>query len=85
MSPKEVGDLRGKSPLEVPRGRNPVDFLSQRADSLTQRGADLKKLADDWRPLYQPLTPDQKRRSAVREMRNSVERRRTLEEEGEEE
>src|SRR6516165_8785355 len=88
---KEVGELRGKSPLEVLRDRNPVDFLSQRADALTQRGADLKKLADAWRPLYQTLTPDQKRRLAhlaivaLREMRNPVERRRILEEEGEEE
>ena len=88
---KEVGDLRGKSPLEVPRGRNPADFLSQRADALTQRGADLKKLADAWRPLYQTLTPDQKRRLAhlaivaLREMRNPVERRRILEEEGDDE
>ena len=87
---KEVGELRGKSPLEVLRDRNPVDFLSQRADALTQRGADLKKLADAWRPLYQTLTTDQKRRLAhlaivaLREMRNPVERRRILEEEGEE-
>jgi hypothetical protein len=28
---KEVGELRGKSPLEVLRDRSPVDFLSQRA------------------------------------------------------
>jgi hypothetical protein len=37
------------SPIEALRDRNPVDFLSQRADALTQRGADLKKLADAWR------------------------------------
>jgi hypothetical protein len=78
----------GKSPLEVLRDRNPVDFLSKRADTSTQRGADLKKLADTWRPLNQTLTPDQKRRLvhlaivALREVRNPVERRRILAEEG---
>src|SRR6516164_9073866 len=88
---KEVGDLRGKSPLEVLRDRNPVDFLSQRADALTQRGANLKKLADAWRPLYQTLTPEQKRRMAalaivtLRELRNATERRRIQAEEDEDE
>jgi hypothetical protein len=49
---------------------------------LTQRGADLKKLADAWQPLYQTLTPEQKRRlgfvavSALRELRDGVEERR---------
>jgi hypothetical protein len=44
------------------RDRNPVEFLQRRAEALTQRGADLKKLADAWQPLYQTLTADQKRR-----------------------
>ena len=88
---KEAAELRDRSPLEVLRDRNPVDFLDQRANSLSQRGADLKKLADAWRPLYQTLTPDQKRRMAhlamitLREMRNGVERRRVLAEEDEDE
>jgi hypothetical protein len=49
---------------------------------LTQRGADLKKLADAWQPLYQTFTPEQKRRlgfvavSALRELRDGVEERR---------
>ena len=46
------------------RERNPIDFLHRRADTLAQRAADLKKLADAWEPLYQTLTPDQKRRMA---------------------
>ena len=47
-----------------------------------QRAADLKKLADAWQPLYQTLSPDQKRRMglltivALREMRDAVEQRR---------
>jgi hypothetical protein len=64
------------------RERNPVDFLHRRADALAQRSADLKRLADAWQPLYQTLSPDQKRRMAlltvftIREMRNAVEERR---------
>jgi hypothetical protein len=49
---------------------------------LAQRSADLKRLADAWQPLYQTLSPDQRRRMAlltvftIREMRNAVEERR---------
>jgi Spy/CpxP family protein refolding chaperone len=56
-----LGELRDGG-LEAVRDRNPVDFLHQRADDLAQRAADLKRLADAWQPLYQTLTPDQKRR-----------------------
>jgi hypothetical protein len=88
---KEAAELRDRSPIENLRDRNPVDFLTQRADALTQRGADLKKLADAWRPLYQTLTPEQKRRMAalaivtLRELRNATERRRIQAEEDEDE
>ena len=88
---KEAAELRDRSPIENLRDRNPVDFLSQRADALAQRGADLKKLADAWRPLYQTLNPEQKRRmaalaiSTLREMRNATERRRIQAEEDEDE
>jgi hypothetical protein len=74
-----LGELRDKSPL---RDRNPVEFLHRRADVLAQRAADLKKLADAWQPLYQTLSPDQRKRMAVltifvlREMRNGLEQRR---------
>jgi len=56
-----IGELRDGG-LEAVRDRNPIDFLHRRADALAQRAADLKKLADAWQPLYQTLTPDQKRR-----------------------
>jgi hypothetical protein len=88
---KEAAELRDRSPLEILRDRNPVDFLDRRASALSERATDIKKLADAWRPLYQTLTPDQKRRMAhlamitLREMRNGVERRRVLAEEDEDE
>jgi hypothetical protein len=77
-----VAELRERGPIEVLRERNPVDFLHRRADALAQRSADLKRLADAWQPLYQTLSPDQKRRMAlltvftIREMRNAMEERR---------
>ena len=79
---KEADELRGRSRLEILRDRNPIEFLNRRADALAQRAADLKKLAEAWQPLYQTLTPDQKRRMAhlaivaLRELRNPDERRR---------
>jgi hypothetical protein len=77
-----VRELRDKSPIEALRDRNPIEFLHRRADTLTQRAADLKKLADAWQPLYQTLSPEQKRRMAAltifvfREMRDRLEQRR---------
>jgi hypothetical protein len=77
-----VAELHERGPIEVLRERNPVDFLHRRADALAQRSADLKRLADAWQPLYQTLSPDQKRRMAlltvftIREMRNAAEERR---------
>ena len=41
---------------------NPVELMQRRADRLIQRGADLKKLADAWEPLYKTLSDDQKKR-----------------------
>jgi hypothetical protein len=79
-----------RSPIEVLRDRNPVEFLQRRAEALAQRAADLKKLADAWQPLYPTLSPEQKRRMAalaifvLREMRNDVEHRR-LQSEGDDE
>ena len=73
--------MRGRSRLEVLRDRNPVEFMQRRAEALTQRGADLKKLADAWQPLYQTLTADQKRRLGhlaivtLHELRSGVEHR----------
>ncbi|MDR7036057.1 hypothetical protein J2X36_000793 [Methylobacterium sp. BE186] len=44
---------------------DPLALIRERADSLGQRAAGLKKLADAWQPLYQTLTPDQKARMRV--------------------
>ena len=52
----EADELRGKSRVEILRDRNPIEFLNKRADALTQKAADLKKLAEAWQPLYQTLT-----------------------------
>ena len=77
-----LNELRDRSVVEVMRDRDPIAFLHRRADALTQRGADLKKVADAWQPLYKTLTPDQKRRMAalalfvLRDMRDAVEHRR---------
>jgi hypothetical protein len=64
-----------------PMERNAVELMQRRADSLIQRGADLKKLADAWEPLYKTLSPDQKKRMAFvsyaawRGMRDAIEHR----------
>jgi hypothetical protein len=50
------------SPLMMALDRNPVDFLHRRANALTERAGDLKKLGDAWQPLYDTLSPDQKHR-----------------------
>ena len=88
---KEADELRGKSRVEILRDRNPIEFLNKRADALTQKAADLKKLAEAWQPLYQILTPDQKRRMGflaiitLRDLRNGSEHRRLQSENDEEE
>ena len=77
-----VAERADRSPIENLRDRNPVEFLNRRADALAQRSADLKKLATAWQPLYQTLTPDQKRRMGflamvvLRDLRDGVEQRR---------
>ena len=84
-------ELRDRSRIEVLRDRNPIEFMKKRADRLAQRSADLKRLADAWEPLYQTLTPEQKRRMAflaiiaVREMRDAVEERRVRSEDDDDE
>jgi hypothetical protein len=82
MAAERARELRDRSRIEVLRDRNPIEFMKRRADRLAQRSADLKRLADAWEPLYQTLTPEQRRRMAflaiiaVREMRDAVEDRR---------
>ena len=86
-----LNELRDRSVVEVMRDRDPIAFLHRRADALTQRGTDLKKVADAWQPLYHTLTPDQKRRMAalalfvLRDMRDAVEQRRLQFEDSEDE
>src|SRR5262245_51335482 len=77
-----LAERADRSPIENLRDRNPIEFLNRRADALAQRSADLKKLATAWQPLYQTLTPEQKRRMGllamvvVRDLRDAVEQRR---------
>jgi LTXXQ motif family protein len=77
---KRLAELR-QNPIEILQTSDPVDALQRRADSLAQRSADLKKLADAWQPLYASLVPDQKKRMAsltlfvLREMSNAMQQR----------
>jgi LTXXQ motif family protein len=88
---ERMSQMSEKNPIEGLRDRNPVDFMQRRADALAQRSADLKKLADAWQPLYQTLTPDQKRRLAlltifvIREVRSALDQRRASSEYDDEE
>ena len=87
---KRVAERRDDK-VEALRNRDPVDFMRRRADALEQRGADLKKLADAWQPLYQTLNPEQKKRMAfltlivLRDIRDTREQRRMRFEDDEEE
>jgi hypothetical protein len=71
-----------RDPLENLQNRNPVELMQRRADNMAQRAANLKKLADAWQPLFQTLSPDQKRRMAaltivaLRDVTSRVEQRR---------
>jgi len=49
----------------APSSDDPVERLRQRATSLTDTGAALKKLADATDPLYKSLDENQKRRFAI--------------------
>jgi hypothetical protein len=72
------------NPAETLQNRNPVELMQRRAENMEQRAADLKKLADAWQPLYQTLTPDQKRRMAaltivaLRDVASGIEHRRMM-------
>ena len=78
---RRVAELRDSSPMEALGERSPVELMRRRAEVLSQRAADLKKLADAWEPLYKTLTPDQKKRmafatyAAMRGMRDAIEHR----------
>jgi len=87
---ERLSAMQDKNPIQVLRDHNPVEFMQRRADTLAQRSADLKKLADAWRPLYQTLTPDQKKRLAlltifvIREVRSAADERREQSDDDEE-
>ncbi|MFA5949305.1 MAG: Spy/CpxP family protein refolding chaperone [Hyphomicrobium sp.] len=79
---------RIKSLREGQPERDPIKVLQERAEALSERGANLKKLADAWQPLYATLSDGQKLRmrilvaSVLHEMSESIENRRLqLEEE----
>jgi hypothetical protein len=77
-----IQDLRDRDAADLVIHRDPVEFLRRRADALTQRAAELRRLADAWQPLYQTLTTEQKTRLglvavfAFRELRDRIEERR---------
>ena len=78
---ERLAQLRDTSPLEALHERNPVELMQRRAESLSQRGADLKKVADAWEPLFKTLSEDQKKRMAfvtvvaARGLRDTIEQR----------
>jgi len=82
MADKSSGGL-----VQAWRDRNPIEFMNKRAEALSQRSDDLKKVADAWQPLYQTLKPEQKRRLALLSiavlhvMGNAIEQRRWADEE----
>jgi len=77
-----VSDVKDEGLMESIRNANPVEFMNRRADALTQRAASLKQLASAWEPLYQTLSPQQKRRLnfvavyTLHEMRDAAQQRR---------
>ena len=77
---ERVAQLRGSDPMEVLHEHNPVELMQRRAEALSQRAADLKKVADAWEPLYKTLSEDQKKRMAfvtvvaARGIRDTIER-----------
>jgi hypothetical protein len=78
---ERVAELHQNGAMDALRERNPVELMQRRADMLVQRGADLKKLADAWEPLYKTLSTDQKKRMAfvsqvaMRGIRDMIEHR----------
>jgi LTXXQ motif family protein len=61
---ERLAELRDSGPMDALQGRNPVELMQRRAELLSQRAADLKKVADAWEPLYKTLSQDQKKRMA---------------------
>jgi hypothetical protein len=86
---ERVAELRDSNPIEALHEHNPVELMQRRAELLSQRASDLKKVADAWEPLYKTLGQDQKKRMAfvtvvaARGLRDSIEHR--MESEGDDE
>jgi hypothetical protein len=86
---ERVAELRDSGPMEALHERNPVELMQRRAEALSQRAADLKKVADAWEPLYKTLSDDQKKRMAfvtvvaARGIRDTIERRMETEDDDE--
>jgi hypothetical protein len=55
---RRLAALEGR--ISQTREVDPVRLYRERADSLAQRAAELRRLADAWQPLQQSLSPDQK-------------------------
>ena len=79
---ERLAELRDSdSPMEALHGKNPVEIMQRRAELMSQRAADLKKVADAWEPLFKTLSQDQKKRMAfvtvvaARGIRDTIERR----------
>ena len=85
-----VGKRVEQNSVENMRNRDPITFLQRRSEALTQRSADLDKLAEAWQPLYKTLSPEQRQRMAaiailvLHDMSDAVERRRAQSEDEDE-
>jgi hypothetical protein len=79
---RRIGQNRALMERAGERAPDPVAIMRIRGEALSERGANLKKLADAWQPLYQTLNPDQKERMrlvashVLHEVRGAMERRR---------
>ena len=78
---EKLAELKDAGTMVALQGRNPIELMQRRAELLSQRAADLKKVADAWEPLYKTLSPDQKKRMAfvtvvaARGIRDTIENR----------
>jgi hypothetical protein len=61
---ERLAELHENAMTDALGEHNPIELMQHRADRLVQRGADLKKLAEAWGPLYKTLSEDQKKRMA---------------------
>ena len=77
-----MGKRAEESRNEALENRDPIAFMQRRAEALSQRSADLNKLAEAWQPLYKTLSPEQRKRMAAlaifvfHDMSDAIERRR---------